>query len=58
MKYSDGVSMKWDDAMVVYLTIDKSYSEKTSGICGNFNQETSKTKFKEKIINLKIKLDK
>lgn len=41
LKYSDGVKMKWDDGMVVYLTLDKSYMGKTSGICGNFNQETS-----------------
>ena len=45
LKYSDGISMKWDDSMVVYVTIDQSYAEKTSGICGNFNQNNQGTIF-------------
>lgn len=41
LKYSDGLTMKWDDSMVIYVMIDPSYVEKTSGICGNFNQNAT-----------------
>lgn len=39
LRYSDGVRIKWDDSMTVYLTIDQSYKGKSTGLCGFYNND-------------------
>jgi len=44
LEYSDGLRIKWDTGMVVYITVDGSYVNKTNGLCGSFNLNISKLK--------------
>ena len=50
LQYSDGVKIKWDENLFVYITLDLHYRGKTSGLCGDFSVNSSK-KINNKIIN-------
>ncbi|CAF3508414.1 unnamed protein product [Didymodactylos carnosus] len=36
--YSDGVRMKWDSAMAVYVTVDQTYMKQVTGLCGTYTR--------------------
>lgn len=39
LRYSDGVRLKWDDALSVYVTIDQTYMKQVSGLCGTYTNK-------------------
>ena len=47
LTYSDGVRVKWDEATVVDLTIDMSFKGKVSGLCGDYDGDSTSRKFAE-----------
>jgi hypothetical protein len=45
LTYSDGVRVKWDEATVVDLTIDESFKGKVTGLCGDYDDDSSGEQF-------------
>jgi len=45
LTYSDGVRVKWDEATVVDLTVDDSFKGKISGLCGDYDGDSTGLKF-------------
>lgn len=37
LRYSDGVRIKWDNGMGVFITVEDSFMNKVSGLCGDYN---------------------
>jgi hypothetical protein len=47
LTYSDGVRVKWDEATVADLTVDVSFKGRVTGLCGDYDGDSTslKTKF-------------
>ena len=41
LTYSDGVRVKWDEATVVDLTVDVSFKGRVSGLCGDYDGDST-----------------
>ena len=36
LRYSDGVRLKWDQGMTVYVTVEQTYMKQVTGLCGTY----------------------
>ncbi len=36
LTYSDGVRLKWDNGMTIYVTAEQTYMKQVTGLCGTY----------------------